>query len=262
MGPTESLALDVLRRAGHLDVADTPELPHIDHLAAIRQHEFDAIGVPRAVRDARWILSLVDARLALTELARSTGVGVLEVDGRRRFRRRSIHFDTDDLEFYRAALRRRPDRTKVRIREYPDAERAFVDVTVSDRHGRRTSRRTEIDPDHHDRLDIDACRFVDTALADVGTARMLRPTARTESVRTKLLDRVDGSRATLDTGYRCEELRSDRGRRTSALDGVIVEVTVGPRRSALAEHLRRRGVRPGRLARNAGVNLELRFERG
>ena len=262
MGPTASLALDVLRRAGHVDRADAPELPSIDDLAAIRQHEFDAIGVPRAARHARWVLSLADARLALVELASSTDAVVLDVDGRRRFRRRSIHFDTDDLEFYRAALRRRPDRAKVRIREYPDAGRAFVDVTVNDRHGRRTSRRLEIDSDHHDRLDIDACRFVDTALADVGTARVLRPTAHTESVRTKLLDRMDGSRATLDTAYRCEELRPERGRRSSALDGVIVEATGGPRRSALAEHLRRRGVRPGRLTRNAGVNLELRFERG
>lgn len=56
------------------------------------------------------------------------GTRALEIDGRRDFAYRSVYLDTDRLDCFHGAARRRRRRFKVRIRTYLDSQTHFVEV--------------------------------------------------------------------------------------------------------------------------------------
>lgn len=66
---------------------------------------------------------------------------ILEIDGRRIFEYRTPYFDDDDLSAYNCALRRRPDRFKVRTRLYVDSGLRLLELKVRDRRGRTVKHR-------------------------------------------------------------------------------------------------------------------------
>jgi hypothetical protein len=134
-----------------------------------------------------------------TELLRALhhDTAVLRIDGSFSFRYDTTYFDTPALDSYLSTAHRRRHRFKVRIRTYVDAELAMLEVKRKGRRGETVKVRTP----HHEScatLEPEAASFIDDALGRRGLAEQLRPVLVTSFVRTTLLDRLDGSRATLD----------------------------------------------------------------
>jgi hypothetical protein len=79
------------------------------------------------------------------------GTRALEIDGRRAFGYTTRYFDTDNTAYFRA-LRKRPDRFKVRTRRYDERDMCLLEVKVLDRYGRTVKSRFEHDPDRLESL--------------------------------------------------------------------------------------------------------------
>lgn len=153
---------------------------------------------------------------------------VLEIDERRSFGYRSVYFDTPDLRHYLAAARRRPVRSKVRIRTYSDAAESYVEVKVRDRRGRTVKHRLPTLVDRAWVLTPDEVRFAasrcDESSDDLA---QLRPALETTYRRTTML--VDGQRVTIDVGLRCRVVHPRGAEATAAGDpaGICAEVGIG-----------------------------------
>ncbi len=126
-------------------------------------------------------------------------VAVLCIDGARRFRYDTIYLDTPDLDSYLSTAHRRRHRFKVRIRTYTDAAFAVLEVKRKGRRGETVKVRTPHPVEAGATLTAAAATFIDGTLGRPGLAGRLRPVLATSFVRTTLLDRRDGSRATLDS---------------------------------------------------------------
>jgi VTC domain len=127
---------------------------------------------------------------------------VLEIEGERTFRYRSVYFDTPELISFRLAAHRRRRRFKVRTRTYLDSALCWLEVKTEGYRGGTVK----------DRLPYEACDhetvtpgrwFVDRVLgATVGT---LTPTLTTSYRRATLHVFADDSRVTIDTALRWED---------------------------------------------------------
>ena len=135
-----------------------------------------------------------------TELLRALHgeVAVLCIDGACMFRYDTIYFDTPNLDSYFSTAHRRRHRFKVRIRTYTDAAFAVLEVKRKGRRGETVKIRTPHPLEAGATLTKAAATFIDDTLRRPGLASRLRPVLATSFVRTTLLDRLDGSRATLD----------------------------------------------------------------
>lgn len=123
---------------------------------------------------------------------------VLRIDGTRAFRYDTVYFDTPDLDSYLSTAHRRRHRFKVRIRTYADSARCMLEVKRKGGRGETVKLRSPHPLAAGSTLTPAAVAFIDDALRQRGLADRLRPALTTSFERTTLLDRVDGSRATLD----------------------------------------------------------------
>lgn len=92
-------------------------------------------SVPPGLLASRALLQRVDRKYALAAhdveavLVRlSDGYGVLRAGSALAARYRTVYFDTEDLRFYHAHRRGRPERYKVRVRHHLDREMSFVEI--------------------------------------------------------------------------------------------------------------------------------------
>ncbi|WNM24317.1 VTC domain-containing protein [Demequina capsici] len=173
-------------------------------------------------------------------------VQVLEIDGRRSFRYESVYLDTDDLQMYRDAARRRPRRTKVRTRHYLDTGASAIEVKERSASGSTVKSRLFLDsrPDVAEGLTSEALDFVGgfPRLADV--AASLRPSLTTTYVRTTLVT-PDG-RVTVDAGVEAHDVD---GRSIAYDHRLIVETKVSHHAGAVDRTLWARGIRPARVSK-------------
>ncbi|GGO30472.1 VTC domain-containing protein [Microbispora rosea subsp. aerata] len=181
----------------------------------------------------------------LTEHAR-----VLDIDGRRAFRYRSVYFDTPELFSYHCTAYRRRRRFKVRTRTYLDSAECWLEVKINGARGNITKHRLPYHP--RDCATVDPGRdFVEEALnrESIGpaAAKSLDPVLVTEYRRTTLLLPETASRVTVDTDLSWRH--GESALRLPAL--AVVETKSASAATPVDRMLWRSGLRPARISKYA-----------
>lgn len=135
-------------------------------------------------------------------------LGVLEIDGLRRFGYESVYFDTTDLASYRGAAHSRRRRFKVRTRTYTDAGDCVFEVKVKGGRGETVKERLPYGLTDAATITPEAAAFAEEVLQSTlpdaaGVVGALRPTMVTTYDRTTFVDHAAGTRLTCDTSLRC-----------------------------------------------------------
>lgn len=175
---------------------------------------------------------------------------VLDIDGERAFRYRSVYFDTPELTSYHRTAYRRRRRFKVRTRTYLDSAECWLEVKVSGARGSVTKHRLPYHPG-----DCDTVRpgrgFVDETLARESARPVagisLDPVLITEYRRVTLLLPDTASRITIDTGLAWRAAGS-----ALRLPGLVVVETKSTLAATPVDRLLwRAGTRPARISKYA-----------
>ncbi|MEV6301339.1 polyphosphate polymerase domain-containing protein [Actinoplanes sp. NPDC051861] len=164
------------------------------HLAAIDLAELTAKAALQMRVDRKYVLPVDAARSVLGRLDPTTRV--LEIDGRRLFRYRSVYFDTPDLVSFRLTAHRRRRRFKIRTRTYLDSALCWLEVKTEGYRGGTVKDRLPYASCHADTVGPGRW-FVDDILGE--GALVLAPTLVTHYLRTTLYQPAGDSRATVDT---------------------------------------------------------------
>ena len=174
------------------------------------------------------------------------GLRVLEIEGHRAFRYRTVYFDTPDLASYLGAARSRPQRFKVRTRTYLDSGACWLEVKVRNGRDQTVKHRMEYRLADADVLTPDGRAFV-AELVDLPEAgRELRPTLATAYSRTTFV--VDAMRMTVDADLVCTHAD---GRSVSAPDLLVVETKSAGPTTPLDRSLWAEGLRPVSISKYA-----------
>jgi len=158
---------------------------------------------------------------------------VLDIEGVRKFRYRSVYFDTPELLTYLAAARSRPRRFKVRTRTYLDSGLCSLEVKVRDHRGRTVKHRLPYDPSDCHRLTDEGRSFLDAIVGPTIANQAFVKVLTTEYTRSTLVLGDGASRLTVDIRLRC--IASD-GSTVSLEDDVLIE-TKSLHRPTEADHL-------------------------
>ena len=141
--------------------------------------------------------------------ALGAGLGILEIDGARRFRYESVYFDTPALDSYLGAAHGRRRRSKVRTRSYLDSGDCMVEVKTRGGRGETVKTRMPYDIGRREVLDAAALDFVRTH-ARLPTGAALAPVLTTAYSRATLVDMATGARLTCDAGLLCSTPAGDQ----------------------------------------------------
>ncbi|MFI9010901.1 polyphosphate polymerase domain-containing protein [Actinosynnema sp. NPDC053489] len=184
---------------------------------------------------------------------------VLDIDGERTFRYRSVYFDTPRLDSYHRAAYRRRRRFKVRTRTYLDSAECWLEVKISGARGSITKHRLPYRPDDGDTV-RPGRRFVDEALERESVAPLaggpLDPVLVTDYRRTTLLLPESASRVTIDTALSWRH--GDAELTPAGL--AVVETKTASAASPVDRVLWQRGVRPARISKYATGLAALRLD--
>ena len=149
--------------------------------ATVSLAEFEATGARLRRRDRKYVVDQAVAAQLVDRLRTAQGLRVLEIDGARLFGYDSLYFDTADHQALRTAAAGRPDRFKVRRRQYRETERCLLEVKTRERRGDTVKQRIDAVA-FHDDLDRDDGAFVAACLGTVGgserSQRSCRPRRR------------------------------------------------------------------------------------
>ena len=197
--------------------------------------------------DRKYLVPLTRLDGVLDDLGASTRV--LEIDGQRASEYESVYFDTDDLESYLAAARKRRRRFKVRTRTYVDSEQCYLEVKTRGGRSLTVKERVEHPVDERSSLESDG-GYVDFALAEAGIegveSNEMRPSMVTRYRRTTLFVAEGNSRATIDTSLSW----SIPGGETISTPGlVVVETKSGSTPSPVDRVLWLHGHRPANISK-------------
>jgi hypothetical protein len=216
----------------------------VDALPGLGLEEVDARAALQTRVDRKYV---VDPRTWGEVLATLDRPGVLEIDGRRSFGYSSTYYDTEELDSYRDAARRRPRRYKVRTRRYLDTGSAAIEVKLRASSGATAKSRQWLPEAPADApLPAEAVAFVG------GFDRIGVRADRLGAVLTTAYQRVTlvtaDARITVDRDVTAVD--SD-GRRLDYGDLLIVETKSAGRPGAVDRALWARGIRPTRLSKYA-----------
>jgi hypothetical protein len=225
--------------------------PGIAALAPLSLAELEAVAALNVRVDRKYVVPPA-AFDALVGTMRGRAA-VLEIDGSRRFRYRSLYFDTDDLASYRSSVQGRPERFKVRTRAYADNGTCTLEVKTVGRRGETIKERLPYDPRDRDRLTAEGGRYVDACTGRPGLGARLGPAVVTHYVRTTLVDRADRSRLTVDERLTCADLG---GTEKPLVGQLVVETKSTGAATAADRWLWRQGIRPVRISK-FGVGMAL-----
>jgi hypothetical protein len=220
-------------------------------LASLSLDELEAVAALNVRVDRKYVVppAALDALVATLH----DGAAVLEIDGSRGFRYRSLYFDTDDLVSYRSAAQGRRQRFKVRTRSYTDAGTCTLEVKTAGLRGETVKARLPYDPGDRDRITAEGARFVDDRTARPGLGTRLGPAVLTYYRRSTVVDRRDGSRLTLDERLTCADLA---GAEVPLVGQVIVETKSTGAATRADKWLWGHGIRPVRISK-FGVGMAL-----
>jgi hypothetical protein len=187
----------------------------VESLAAdftpISLSQMDAVALLDRV-DTKFVLTTPQMRTALAQI--QPDYWMLSVGGQRLNRYRTLYFDTPDFALYHAHVNERPERYKVRSREYVDSHLAFMEVKHRTRKARTIKDRIptagqvmQITPEMEGWL-----RLV-SPLAGVA----LEPKLWNTFTRLTLVNKQCPERLTLDI-----DLNFSFGGQTASLDGLAI----------------------------------------
>lgn len=177
------------------------------------------------------------------------GFGVLEVDGERVGRRRTVYFDTPDLTSYHAHRQERRRRYKIRTRHYGDPSAAMLEVKCKGGLGETAKFRRPHPAASPERLNAEARAYVAMIIRqhyDLRPRLDLIPTLETDFVRVALIDLDLGERLTVD-----RDITITTAGRRFAFDRrwAIVEAKSARRHPRARRALHRAGARPGPMSK-------------
>jgi hypothetical protein len=169
--------------------------------------------------DRKYVLPVADAARLVSRL--DPGTRVLEIDGERTFRYRSVYFDTPDLVSFRLTAYRRRRRFKVRTRTYLDSALCWLEVKTEGYRGGTVKNRLPYEAADQDTVEPGRW-FVGDVLGD--DELNLAPVLVTNYRRTTFLQSTDDARMTVDIGLSW----TDMDGRELTLPGVaVVETKTG-----------------------------------
>ncbi|BCY07427.1 polyphosphate polymerase domain-containing protein [Actinoplanes sp. L3-i22] len=203
--------------------------------------------------DRKYVLSL-DAALALLP-GLDPATRVLEIDGNRTFRYRSVYFDTPDLVSFRLAAQRRRRRFKIRTRTYVDSGQCWLEVKTEGSRGGTVKSRLPYQLADQDTVDPGRW-FVASVLGERAVAG-LAPTLVTHYRRTTFYQPVGDSRATLDTDL---SWTGADGAELRVPHLAVIETKTGAAASPVDRLLWAHGHRPARISKYATGLAALRPE--
>jgi len=162
--------------------------------------------------DTKYVLSEAQLYQALTRL--TADYDVLEIEGRRLHRYRTLYFDTPDFALYRQHHDGRRDRYKVRSRVYVDSGRAFLEVKHKTNKNVTVKSRLQT-PEVVTQLDAQTDGFLHTHFPRATEA--LEPQLRNSFYRITLVSKHSIERLTLDI-----DLSFQAGGMHASLPGVAI----------------------------------------
>ncbi len=124
----------------------------------------------------------------------NTEYRVLEIEGNRFMTYNSLYFDTPDKYFYTEHHNGRANRIKVRIREYVESARYYLEIKKKDSKGNTNKSRIKI-PEFETDLSPASLEFIKKT---VHKDFELTPAIRTDFNRFTLVNNVDKERVTID----------------------------------------------------------------
>lgn len=179
--------------------------------APITLAEMDSVSLLNRV-DTKFLLS--EATLAAILPSLASDYRVLEIEGRRAHRYRTLYFDTPDLDLYRRHLAGWAVRHKVRSRLYLDSGLAYFEIKAKNSGGRTLKHRLQTDGPLASLTP--AARALLAEHLPPGQ-RAVEPTLWNEFARITLVGNRDAERLTLDLG-----VRFDVAGRTAILPNVVI----------------------------------------
>lgn len=213
--------------------------------APITLAELDARAALQTRRDRKYVVPATTAAGVLAERPR---LAVLEIDGLRRFRYRSLYFDTPDLAAYRGAAAGRRRRCKVRLRWYDDQQHAVLEVKTKSGRGETVKQRIDAVDGEHTVLTAEGRDFVDAVTELLGLGASLAPVLWTAYTRHTLVDLDDDARITIDVGLR---IARPGGEWTSITDEVVMETKAAGSATTVDRTLWAIGQRPVSISKFA-----------
>ncbi|PSL52201.1 VTC domain-containing protein [Saccharothrix carnea] len=237
--------------------ATTVHVPALARMAPVGLAELVDRAALQTRVDRKYLVPAEALPLLLEQLA--PHARVLDIDGERTFRYRSVYFDTPRLVSYHSAAYRRRRRFKVRTRTYLDSAECWLEVKISGARGSITKHRLPYHPDDRDTV-RPGRRFVDEALARESIAPdtdgSFDPVLVTDYQRTTLLLPESASRVTIDTALSWRH--DDAALRLSGL--AVIETKTASAASPVDRVLWQRGVRPARISKYATGLAALRVD--
>ena len=223
-----------LGRTDHRLADLTPiDLPSLEAVARLTTR-FDR----KYVVDPTTVDEMIDALAGRCE--------VLEIDGLRTFRYSSLYFDTPDLCSYRGAAHGRRQRWKVRSRVYEEQGTCTLEVKTKTVRGQTVKERLPYDVADRRVLTTAGRAFVEERLPVEGLTSELAPVVQTAYRRSTLVDRLDGSRTTIDRALTCSD---PIGTCPLGFGDVVVETKSTGAATAVDKWLWRDGNRPIRISK-------------
>lgn len=242
-----------------------------DALPPISLEEINAEAAMLTRVDRKYVMHREQLDAVLRRVPDDTRV--LDIDGVRQQRYRTVYFDTEDLLSYRMTSQKRRRRFKVRTRVYLDTRASFCEIKTSGPRGLTVKQRVPIGVAEalENAVPTHTARWVDATLgaARVPTChRELRPVLLNRYCRTTLRP-SDLGRATIDTdiAFTTGDGLSHGGRSEQEhhYGIVFIETKSGSSPSRLDRILWQLGHRPARVSKfgtgMAALNPELPHNR-
>ena len=202
-------------------------------------------------RDRKYLIPATSVGPLLAGLGREARV--LEIDDRRAFGYETPYFDSDDFDAYFSALRRRPQRFKVRTRLYTDSGLCHLEVKTRDVRGRTVKQQSPHPAGELELLSGEERAWLRHFPQVAAVAGVLRHRVTTTYTRSTLLLPGETGRATIDKdlGFALPD-----GRRLILPGIAIVETKAAGKPTPLDHLLWRHGFRPQGISKFAlGLSL-------
>jgi hypothetical protein len=222
------------------------DIPALQRFSPVSLSGLDRVKLMNRV-DQKYVLPENQLNDLLIEI--SPHYQVLEIDGKREFDYSSLYYDTGSLDFYRDHHNGKPNRVKVRRRDYIDTESSYFEIKQkikgyrTEKYRVRTTANEAINLEEQDLL----------MQHDLGNLHLI-PSVRIQYRRITLAGIQTAERITIDRALAFENAHG-----TEHLDGlVIVEVKQEQvkRESPVIVSLRKRRNRPFGISKYAlGVVL-------
>ncbi len=231
----------------------TRQLDLLDRFEPISLREVNEFAKLQTRKDRKYVLSATQLAQFLGALPLETQV--MKIDGRVWSGYRSVYFDTPELDSYRLAATRRPQRFKARTRTYIDSGLEMVEVKTKSRRNTTVKHRRRLDPLADSTTSV--IEFAGGIHEAAPYADRLEPLIVSEYRRATLAMPSEGVRVTIDAGFVCT---NTHGASIRLIDAFIVETKSGGSPSSADRILWASGQRPVKISKFATGLAALRPE--